>query len=42
MKIETRFIYFSIDKDGFHLEIGNIDKPTSLLVVSYMRNWWRD
>jgi len=42
MKIESRYIYFSIDKYGFYLEIGSLEKPTSIFTVALMRNWWKE
>lgn len=38
-KIETRWFYFSFDKDGFLLEIGNIDKATTIIHLGIIRNW---
>lgn len=39
MKIETSWFYFSIDRDGFFLELGNIDEGTSIFTIAFTRNW---
>ena len=40
MRIENGWFYFSIDKDGFYLEIGNLDKGTAFITLAFTRNWW--
>ena len=42
MKLKIGYFYFVIDRNGFFLEIGSIDKPTHLFTVSFSLNWWKD
>lgn len=42
LKYQNRWFYISLDKDGFYIELGNIDKGTSIFTIALVRNWTKD